>query len=54
MRHGTKKREDLTKDQKVYVRDKGATGHVIKPHSCPRSYIIETENGSILRRNAFH
>jgi len=53
-RHGAKNSEELPDGQLVYVRDKAVTGKVIQKHNCPRSYIVETESGGILRRNRFH
>jgi hypothetical protein len=50
-RHGVRPLPALETGDKVYVRDKHTSAHVIEPAMTPRSSWIRTEEGSVMRRN---
>uniref|UniRef100_A0A0A9W2U6 RNA-directed DNA polymerase n=1 Tax=Lygus hesperus TaxID=30085 RepID=A0A0A9W2U6_LYGHE len=54
-RHGAvKEKPDLRVGEHVYVRDLKQQGIVKEKDVSPRSYLVETSQGSIVRRNQYH
>lgn len=52
-RHKARELSTLDKGQNVWITDKREYGRVLEKAETPRSYIIETNNGTV-RRNRFH
>ena len=50
-RHATKEAQKLKPNDKVFVRDMKKTGHIVRPHHNPRSFIVHTDSGDIRRNN---
>ena len=41
----------LSKGDQVFIRDQSRQGHVIEQSTSPRSYVIQSDQGSTIRRN---
>ena len=50
-RHRVQGPETLGPGDTVWIPDKNKEGNIVKAHEAPRSLIVETEDGSLLRRN---
>ena len=53
-RHGVKEAPELNVGDQVYIRDMKLRGIVTQKHENPRSYLINTSEGRVVRRNKFH
>ncbi|KFD66246.1 hypothetical protein M514_10217 [Trichuris suis] len=54
-RHGVRQRPPFVEGDKVFIRDRDQRGTVVrKERAVPRSYEVETPEGTRLRRNSFY
>ena len=50
-RHQVVAPEELSADDKVWIPDQRKEGKIVQNHEAPRSVLIQTSDGSLLRRN---
>jgi transposase InsO family protein len=51
--HGARDQSEFSPGEKVWVKDMRVWGHIVGKANSPRSFLVQTPNGSY-RRNAFH